>query len=297
MITGDLLTVAASLPRDAAAAIYAAAGVPVFPCVDGEKRPITKHGFLDATTDPLTVRRWWSHWPGANIGIPTGSRSGIDVVDVDVHGAPGPAAFRRAEAAGLVGGWVATVRTPSGGMHAYFPCHSDRHQPSWQAASAGIDFRGTGGYVIAPPSRGVHDGESVPYEVIGVALDGIRPVRGAALRQFLDPRPPRPAPFEQPGRQELSAERLASWVASRAEGERNRGLFWAACRLAEQGSDPTQMLELLGPAAEHAGLASAEITTTIRSAYRTTSPHPSSLRQDDHGRGVSTTRGSQGMAR
>lgn len=296
MITGDLLAVTASLPLSTAAAIYAAAGIPVFPCVVGGKKPMTEHGFLDATTDPLKVHRWWLRWPHANVGIPTGDRSGIEVVDVDVHNVPGPAAFRRAEAAGLVGGWLAVVRTPSGGMHAYYPSHSDRRQPSWQAASAGIDFRGTGGYVIAPPSRGVHDGESVAYEVIGVALDGVHPVKATVLRQFLDPRPSRPVAPRQTDPQELSAERLASWVASRAEGERNRGLFWAACRLAEQGSDPTQMLELLGPAAEHAGLANAEITTTIRSAYRTTSPHPSP-RSDDHDRGVPTRRGSQGMAR
>ena len=296
MITGDLLTVTASLPLPAAAAVYVAAGIPVFPCGAGGKKPMTEHGFLDATTDALRVRRWWLRWPQANIGIPTGERSGIEVVDIDVHNAPGPAAFRRAEAAGLVGGWLAMVRTPSGGMHAYFPCHSDRRQPSWQAASAGIDFRGSRGYVIAPPSRGVHDGQLAAYAVISVAADGVRPVKAAVLRQFLDPRPPRAAPSGQPGRQELSAERLASWVASRAEGERNRGLFWAACRLAERGSDPTTMLALLGPAAEHAGLPTAEITTTIRSAYRTTSPQPLQ-RPDDHDTGAPTTPSSRGLTR
>jgi hypothetical protein len=64
------------------------------------------------------------------------------------------------------------------------------------------------------------------------------------------------------------AERLAAWVALRGEGERNRGLFWAACRLAEAGVDPTVTMDALGPAAEHAGLPPREVAVTIRSAYR-----------------------------
>jgi hypothetical protein len=38
--------------RLAAALRYAQAAWPVFPCVPGEKVPATRHGFLDATTDP-----------------------------------------------------------------------------------------------------------------------------------------------------------------------------------------------------------------------------------------------------
>jgi len=261
--------------------VYVAAGIPVFPCVPGGKKPMTAHGFLDATTDPTTVHRWWVRWPHANIGIPTGYRSGIDVVDVDVHNAPGPAWFDRAATAGLVGGWLATVRTPSGGMHAYFPCNPDRRQPSWQAASTGVDFRGTGGYIVAPPSRGENGGLPVAYEVLAVAAERSHPINAAALREFLDPRPSRHPLERNVRRGDVRTEQLAAWVASRAEGERNRGLFWAACRLAEQGTDSATMLEVLGPAAEHAGLPASEITTTIRSAYRTSSSAPPA-RSGDH---------------
>lgn len=282
MITGDLLTVTSSLPLRAAAAVYVAAGIPVFPCVPGRKKPMTGHGFLDASTDPMTVRRWWSRWPEANIGIPTGDSSGIDVVDVDVHNAPGPASFDRAAKASLVGGWLATVRTPSGGLHAYFPCNPDRRQPSWQAASAGIDFRGTGGYIVAPPSRGNNSGRPAPYEVLAMATERPHPINAQALRQFLDPRPTQAPIARTIRRDDLNTERLAAWVASLGEGERNRGLFWAACRLAEQGTDPATMLHVLGPAAKHAGLPASEITTTIRSAYRTNSSAPPAVPSDDH---------------
>ena len=88
-----------------AARSLAAAGVPVFPCVVEGKRPLTRRGFLDASSDPARVAAWWSRTPSANIGIPTGAASGVVVVDVDVHGPhDGRAAFQRATDAGLVDG-------------------------------------------------------------------------------------------------------------------------------------------------------------------------------------------------
>jgi hypothetical protein len=105
-----------------AARVFATAGVPVFPCVPGEKRPLTEHGFHDATADVRQVAAWWRRWPGANIGVPTGAASGLEVVDVDVKTAGSEfTGFNQARPAGLVDGWQALVRTPSGGMHAYYP--------------------------------------------------------------------------------------------------------------------------------------------------------------------------------
>ena len=71
---------------------------------------------------------------------------------------------------------------------------------------------------------------------------------------------------------DVDSERLAAWVAGRGEGERNRGLFWAACRLAENGVSPSDALDAWGAAAQSAGLGDREITTTVRSAYRATQP-------------------------
>ncbi|MDN6149581.1 MAG: DNA primase, partial [Yaniella sp.] len=73
-------------------------------------------------------------------------------------------------------------------------------------------------------------------------------------------------------RRGLDVQRLGQWVAALGEGERNLGLFWAACRLAENNTAVGDTLAVLGPAAAHAGLGAREITTTIRSAYRTTDP-------------------------
>jgi len=254
----------------AAARSLAVAGVPVFPCEPDGKRPLTRRGFLDATSDREQVAAWWSRTPDANIGLPTGAPSGAVVVDVDVHGPiDGRVAWRRASAAGLVDGAGLLVRTPTGGAHAYFPAAPGAEQRSWQAVGAGVDFRGDGGYIIAPPSRRTIDGILRRYEITDLAANSIGPVDAARLRDFLDPRPAAPTRADEAAAT-VDAGRLASWVASRSEGERNRGLFWAACRLAENGTPPTDALDALGPAAAQAGLSEREIATTVRSAYRAT---------------------------
>ncbi|WP_313366550.1 bifunctional DNA primase/polymerase [Microbacterium sp.] len=257
-----------------AARSLAAAGVPVFPCLVEGKRPLTRRGFLDASSDPEQVAAWWSRTPDANIGIPTGAASGVVVVDVDVHGPHnGRAAYQRATEAGLVDGAGLLVRTPTGGAHVYFPATPGSEQRSWQAATAGVDFRGDGGYIIAPPSRRIIDGDVRRYEVADIAAHSVGTVDAARLRDFLDPRPVAP-PRASSGSTEVDAERLAAWVAGRGEGERNRGLFWAACRLAENGVSPADALDALGAAAQSAGLGDREIATTVRSAYRATKPAP-----------------------
>lgn len=265
-----LLASVAGISPSVAAHRYAQAGVPVFPCVAGGKRPLTKRGFHEASSDPRQITRWWARWPRANIGVPTGHVSGLEVVDVDVHGAiRGFAAFELARREGLTDRWAAFVRTPSGGVHAYYPADPEHAQPSWQAARAGIDFRGAGGYVVAPPSIIPTDAGPCAYALIGSGRGDAVPVDARALRQFLYPRPVRSlaaVPIERVDG--IDVERIARWVEMRGEGERNRGLFWASCRLIEAGIPPDRVRAALGPAAERAGLPAPEIETTIRSAHR-----------------------------
>lgn len=269
MHIGTLFTQGHTQPIADAAMSYARAGLPIFACAPQGKRPLTPNGLLDATTDADQVMGWWSRWPEANIGLATGGH-GYDVIDVDLRPTgSGFDALQRARQAEMVDGWVCEVRTPSGGVHLYYPARPERPQRSWADTTAHLDFRGTGGYVITPPSRiPQDDGSLATYRPITQNRNGW-PVDSAALRALL--RPPRAA--RRPASSVVSGgrgERIAVWLSTRPEGARNNALFWAACRYAEDAISQTDAQQRLGVAAEQAGLEPAEIAATIRSAYRST---------------------------
>jgi putative DNA primase/helicase len=126
-------------------------GLHVFPCRVRGKQPATTNGFKDASRDPEVVTRWWSLGPSYNIGVATGAGSGVFVLDVDGGERAGEASLRALEAEH--GALPATVESiTGGGRHLWFkmpgrsvPCSVDRVGP-------GLDVRGAGGYVVAPPS-------------------------------------------------------------------------------------------------------------------------------------------------
>ncbi len=188
-------------PRLAAALRYAQAAWPVFPCVPEEKVPVTRHGFLDATTDPDKITWWWSRNPDRNVAIATGT-PGPDVLDVDVHkDGNGFAAFNRLRREGLLDGASAYVRTPSGGLHAYF---TGSEQGNGRLPRHHLDFRSKGGYVVAPPSAV----NSMQYELIKRA-DGQGGLDWAAVTRLLEPEP-RHRP-QRSDERTTDARRLAEW--------------------------------------------------------------------------------------
>lgn len=260
-----------------AALEYARSGVPVFPCVPLAKAPLTPRGFKDASTNPAQIDRWWRWQPEANIGLVTGAaRSSIDILDIDVHpGGDGFEALHAAEQAGLIGSWSRIVRSPSGGLHVVFPANNAPQQRSWAVPSAHVDFLADGSYVLAPPSRvRTRDGTIAEYTVVATGRSP-GPVQGWELERLL-----RPAPTEHLGATHRAlnsasdrgprweAGRLADWVAGRPEGNRNRSLFWAACRLMESGDVPAQSWEVLAQGGVRAGLNELEAVRTIQSAQR-----------------------------
>ncbi len=242
---------------------YARHGWPVFPCLPGEKIPATQHGFQDATTDEQRITAWFGRGFTWNLAIATGA-PGPDVLDVDQHGPAGNgyAAFARLERAGLVDGAAAYVRTPAGGMHAYFTGSS---QHNGRLRSHHLDFRSHGGYIVAPPSQ--IDGN--PYRLIKKP-GGHGSLDWAAITALLEPErhQQRPAPGQDPDR---SLSQLTRWVASQPEGNRNSGLYWAANRALD--ADPAADLSPLAAAARQVGLGEPEITRTLDSARRTRQTH------------------------
>lgn len=268
-------------PLLSAALEYARSGVPVFPCVPLAKAPLTPRGFKDASTNPVQIDRWWRWQPEANIGLVTGAaRSSIDILDIDVHpGGDGFDALRAAEEAGLIGSWSRIVRSPSGGLHVVFPANTAPQQRSWAVPSAHVDFLADGSYVLAPPSRvRTRDGTVAEYTVVATGRSP-GPVQGWRLERLLRPTPTEPfgdtrrAPSAAPGKgPRWEAGRLADWVAGRPEGNRNRSLFWAACRLMESGNVAAHSWEVLAQGGVRAGLTELEAVRTIQSAQRSAPP-------------------------
>jgi Bifunctional DNA primase/polymerase, N-terminal len=244
----------------ARALAYARHGWPVFPCKPGRKDPDIPHGFKDATTDPARIAAWWTAAPGRNVAIATGA-PGPDVLDVDKRpDGSGYSAFSRLQQAGLLEGCLAIVATPGGGLHAYY---TGTEQGSRRLPAHHLDFKAVGGYVLAPPSAvGGKPYRPVEHQQIRLAAGGR--LDWAAAVALLDPPQPKPQPARPP--RHADAARLAAWVAHLQEGNRNAGLFWAACRAAETGHPGT--LDALSEAAQTAGLPEEEIRRTIASARR-----------------------------
>jgi len=123
-------------------------------CSSIGKHPRTKNGLKDATNEKNTINQWWKKWPTANIGILTGKESGIVVLDIDPqHG--GDVSFD--ELVQNLGKFPDTVEsfTGGGGRHIFFSYPGNGviiRNKAGLNDYPGIDVRGDGGYVVAPPS-------------------------------------------------------------------------------------------------------------------------------------------------
>ena len=132
---------------------HARKGYPVFPCIFKGKKPLTKHGFKDASTDESIIQQWWNQWPDANIGIPTGRISGIVVLDVDPRHDGHNSLVALQEDFNKLPDTI-TVLTGGGGYHFWFE-HPDNQLISNATNLAnlpGLDIKADGGYVIGPGS-------------------------------------------------------------------------------------------------------------------------------------------------
>lgn len=123
---------------------YASQGWPAFPLLPGGKEPAIRQGFKMATTNPDEIRSWWTKHPESNIGLATGEM--FDVIDVD-----GPQGIKTMSelADGKLPPVHGKVSTPRG-LHLYVTATGDGNRAG---VLPGIDYRGKGGYVVAPPSQ------------------------------------------------------------------------------------------------------------------------------------------------
>src|SRR5712692_5206036 len=141
----------------AAALHYAARGWHVLPLQPGGKMPfgpLAPRGLLDATTDTETIRHWWTTAPDANVGIRTGAVSGFVVLDVDPRHEGDDSLWELQGRHQRLPDTIMAL-TGGGGSHWLF-AHPGQGVVIRNATSLGglpgLDVRGDGGYIVAPPS-------------------------------------------------------------------------------------------------------------------------------------------------
>lgn len=155
---------------------YANSGLRVFPLVPNAKTPFIKDWGNQATSNIEKIKKWWNDNPNCNIGIATGQN--LHVIDIDVkNDKNGLKALEEwTEHHNYTIPITATVRTPTNGLHFYYFVNGEyRNQTN---ILTGIDARGEGGYVVAPPSiiddqeyrwansEPIRDANEVIYELI-----------------------------------------------------------------------------------------------------------------------------------
>ena len=158
---------------------YAEMGLAVFPLVCRDKVPAVVGGCKVATTERTTIERWWDKNPQYNIGIATGNKSsGLVVIDLDVDknkGIDGYDVLRdwQNKHGKLPETWQSI--TGRGGYHYFYKdaiVHSNR-----VGLYEGVDIRGEGGYIVAPPSvhpnGNIYEWEQGPEEYEIAQVDNI----------------------------------------------------------------------------------------------------------------------------
>jgi hypothetical protein len=127
-------------------------------CSSPAKHPVAHlapAGVHSATTDPYLIRDWFDYpW---NLGIATGAKSGIVVLDIDPRHQGDESLADLERRHGRLPD-TRRFRTGGGGEHILFR-HSGAIVPnSAGKIASGIDIRGENGYIVAPPSRHISGG-------------------------------------------------------------------------------------------------------------------------------------------
>jgi hypothetical protein len=212
---------------------YLARGWSILPLGARDKRPLVVWEPLQTSRPSAEqVSDWFGRWPDANIGIVTGEISNLVVLDIDPkHG--GDASLERLER--QFGPSPSTIEaiTGGGGRHLYF-AHPGGLVRNRTGFAQGIDLRGDGGYVVAPPS--IHPSGRPYVWAAGRSPEDIAP---AALPRWILP----------PSGGPRARRTLSDWrrlvQEGVPEGQRNSSIASLAGHLLWHQVDPEVVLELL----------------------------------------------------
>lgn len=266
-------------------------------CSSPGKHPRTPHGLKDASTDPDVIRHWWGkRWPGASIAIRTGAASGLDVVDVDPKKGGEDSLSALVQERGPLPVTVEAL-TGGGGRHLLF-AHDPDHDPAFGVGTdvfgPGLDARGEGGYIVAPPSLHAC---GRPYAWNVDAHPDEVPLAQAPewLLAFFAPAPPSPTavpnpddpePIDRPGVEPAAAEqtggRILTWALHRVTKGQGRNVvgFDLSCQLRDNGLSLAQAREWISQYARKVAnqgdhpYALAEAEKSLRQAYQRPAREP-----------------------
>jgi len=180
-----------------------------------------------ATADVRTVDEWWRQWPNAGIGVATGRASRVWVLDLD-----GKDAIQWYVQQGKLHGRTPTRGARTGrGRHLWWrwPDGDVEIGNSARQLAQGVDVRGDGGYVVAPPT--LHR-TGVRYEWLTDGAYVQAPQLAPAWLIELVRKQPKPPPAKV-----VDIPRRTPWSAKAADEELARRLRldpYARQRLAEQ---------------------------------------------------------------
>ena len=264
------------------ALIYANLGVSTFPCRefgDRAKSPHVANGYHQASTHPDLLKHWAARYRGALYGLPCAPNN-LFVLDADRHGNGDGVANLMAMFARHGFDWqsVPVVHTPGDGLHFIFQKPAGLAKTKGKIAEA-VDVRDNG-YIIAPGNI-LPDGRR--YALVNGSIEQL----AAAIARRSLPLMPEwliaaalqpnrtPLPLKAPTNAEAVTGQLRGLVQTvigATVGNRNRILFWAACRiggLVQQGVLREEAAyALLQEAGQHAGLGQSEALATALSGLR-----------------------------
>ena len=141
--------------------------------VEDRKKPLLDswEAYQHTAATEEQVMDWWTRWPEANIGLVMGAASGLIALDLD-----GPNAVALLHHAKVFLPKTAAVQTKRG-YHAFYQhpgyAVANRAHLLSDGNGSGVDVRGDGGYVVAPPS--VH-GSGWVYQWVVNPEEGILPL-------------------------------------------------------------------------------------------------------------------------
>jgi Bifunctional DNA primase/polymerase, N-terminal/Primase C terminal 1 (PriCT-1) len=214
---------------------YIGHGWSIIPIRSGDKRPLVRwEEFQYRCPRAEEVHTWFSGWPDAGIGVVTGAVSGLIVLDIDPeHG--GEASLERLQSQHDRLPTTVECRSGGGGRHLYF-AHPGAVVRNKAGLAPGVDLRGDGGYVVAPPS--LH-ASGLRYVWVGdrrPKMSDLAPLPGWVLQLAVD----------QPGR---FGHSIAYWRRlvreGVREGERNNTIASLAGHLLRHDVDASVVMEVL----------------------------------------------------